>query len=257
MKPITRGEAERSKRLSTAARCAVLSVLLLAAPVTSSFAQAVAPRPTVTRAADVFENTPDRVVAGSRLVLKTRGTQVAQRIVRSGLQVRVFSLSDEQSRPVPVSTVADCDVYVSVVLRMDGSSGAQAVIATLDHSWLNLSDSQSSILPGRYYFVFEQAGPAAEQFRLKRTDTKDYFDTGFLLVVDKSDSISLNSVRASYFERRAKLGQVRLEIDEKSPVVPCYTYRRLVAEYESKVELAQAPLELCDGNVRAGEQPIL
>lgn len=229
------------------ARLSLLLVLLLVGP--GAYAQAVAPRPTVTRAIDVFESNPERVIAGSRLAFKTKAIAAAQKIVRSGLQARVFALRDNESRPTPLTRIDDCDVFLSVVLKVESSGGTEAVVQTLDHGWLNMSDSLSSIVPGKYLFVFEQSGPASEQFRLKKSDYKAYFETGFRLVVDKHDGISLEAVRSEYFKKRDRLGVLRLEIDEKQPSVPCYTYRPLVAETSVVTQIAQSAMEYCEGEV--------
>lgn len=226
--------------------CFLLSQFVFGA---EAYAQTVVPLPTVTRAIDVFESSPERVIVGSRLAFKTKATTSAQKIVRSGLQVRVFTLRDDQSRPSPITIIDDCDVFLSVVLKVDSPSGTEAIIQTLDHHWLNLTDSLNSIIPGKYLFVFEQSGPDSEQFRLKQSDYKTYFDTGFLLTVDKHDGISLETVRSAYFERRDKLGRLRLEIDKKQPSVPCYTYRRLISETLVDTQISQSTMGYCEGEL--------
>lgn len=95
--------------------------------------------------------------------------------------------------------------------------------------------------------VFEQSGPASEQFRLKNSDYDNYFDTGFQLIVDQHEGISLEAVRSAYFERRDKIVGLGLEIYDRERPVPCYTYRRLVAEVLLDVEISQGSLEYCKG----------
>lgn len=226
----------------------VLLCLLLAQLVcgAEAYAQAVPALPTVTRAIDVFEGNPERVIVGSRLAFKIRATTAAQTIARSGLQVRVFALREDQARPTPITRIGDCDVFISAVVQVR-TSGTEAIVQTLDPSWLNLTDSLNSIAPGRYFLVFEQSGPDSEQFRLKTADYDRYFGTGFLLIVDTHEGISVEAVRSAYFQRRNDLGRLRLEIDERKPSVPCYTYRRLVAETPADTQISQSTLAYCEG----------
>jgi len=118
-------------------------------------AQDFAPLPTVTRAIDVFVSNPEHFVVGSHLQFKIKDAQAAKRIVSSGLQVRVFTLGDDQFQPSPITTIDDCDVFLSIVLKVKRYSDTEAVIQRLDYHWLELSYSGNSIKPGRYFLVFD------------------------------------------------------------------------------------------------------
>lgn len=233
-----------TRRLSAVAGLLLAQFIL----VTGVHAQNIAPRPTIARVTDVFEGRPERVLAGSRIALKTKNLAAARRVVHSGLQVRIFSLRDDQSSPSPITTIDDCDVFLAVVLAIEAPNDTEAIVPTLGDGWLNMSDSLNSILPGKYFLVFEQLGPTSEQFRLKKSDYAAYFDSGFQLTVDQRDGTSVEAVRSAYFQRRDKLGRLRLEIDDRQRAVPCYTYRRLVAQAEptSDLQISQSQLDFCE-----------
>jgi hypothetical protein len=208
-------------------------------------AQTTVPRPTVTRAFDVFENYPERVLVGTDIVFKRKTSQGAQKLVRSGLHVRVFSLSDAETEPTPITVIGDCAVYLSVVHTIEPTDATEVRFKKMDHSWLNLSHSGNSIKDGRYFFVFEQAGPTSEQFRIKSTDAKSYFSTGFRVVVFDNGGTSLKTVKTEYEKRDRTLGRLYVSEDNKLRDAPCYTYRKLTVEATADFQLAQASLESC------------
>ncbi len=226
------------------------AALLFASLASSVYAQAQIPLRTVTKPNDIFENNPQRVVVGDRIVLKARSRPAVAQLLRSGLQARIFTLRDDQSKPSPITTIDDCDVFLAVVLSLQRSSDTEAFIPALDAKWLNITPSLQTIQPGRYYVVFEQLGPQLPQFRLKHGDYRTYFDSGFLLQVDANRDATLERVKDAYLERRNLLNSLRLEIDDRQNRQPCYTYRQLSAEVESGTEVALRELDSCE-NIQA------
>ncbi|MFZ4285750.1 hypothetical protein [Variovorax sp. HJSM1_2] len=233
----------RAQRATLSLACFAVGFLLAS----SVHAQTVLSRPTVTRAEDVFQGHPDRIPAGTRLVLKAKEAPAAKRIVNSGLQVRVFALRADQSKPTPITTIEDCDVFLSVVLKIEVSKDTEAMLPKMDHGWLGLSDSLERVEPGKYLLVFEQSGPTAEQFRLRKSDYAVYFNTGFQIVVDRDDGTTISEVRAAYFARRDKLNQLRFEIDDKDKKMPCFSYRQLTADAtQEELQISRAELQQCE-----------
>jgi hypothetical protein len=220
-------------------------VLLQLVALSEVAAQTTVPRPTVTRAFDVFENYPERVSVGTDIVFKRKASEAARKLVHSGLHIRIFSLRADETEPTPITTIDGCDVYLSVVHALERTHSTDVRFGTMDHTWLSITSSGNSISDGRYFFVFEQAGPTTNQFRLKAEDAKAYFSTGFRVVVFNDGKIDLDTVRAEYEKRRRTLGNLYVAEDTTLKDAPCYTYRKLTVDATVDLQLAQAPLEYC------------
>src|SRR5262245_56968483 len=82
---------------------------------------------------------------------------------------------------------------------------------------IQLTNSQNSTNDGRWYLVFEQAqaDPPQEQFRIRSTDAKDYFDTGFVITVYDNGSIPFDKIKAEYEKRTDSLTKLYRESIKK------------------------------------------
>lgn len=223
-----------------------------AAGVAAQPAQKLPDRPTVTRAFDLIDKVPDRVEVGYRAAFVRKSGARAQQIVQAGLVVRVFSLTEKQDVPAPLKKDGDCDIFISVIHRLVPVAGNEIrfeTISSLDGDWLNLSNSLNSVVPGRYFLVFEQSGPgfqAAEQFRLRSADVPNYFATGFKLVVEnKSGSIDAMTLRKKFVERTAHLDQLKEDADDKSKATPCFRYSPVNIQSATLEEPGQGELLAC------------
>lgn len=208
-------------------------------------AQVGIPRPTVARATEIFEAFPERVSVGTNVVFRQSQTGRARRLVRTGLQARVFGLRDDEEVPQPITAFGDCDVYLSVVHRLTVSANSDVPFAKMDHAWLTLSNSLNSIKDGRYFIVFELAGPDASQFRLKTADAEAYFASGFRMVVVDDGRTTREAVYAEYMKRLRRLALLYEEVDRRSPGVPCYSYRELAGKSAGEARGVRASLEPC------------
>jgi hypothetical protein len=228
----------------------LLLAVLLALWSTPAYSQAPFPRPTVTRAIDLIDNYPVKIPIGTDVVFKRKTANTGRALVQSGVQVRVFTLGENENRPQPITTVADCDVYLSVVYRLRSAADLKDLelrFVKMDQGWIQLTNSQNSTKDGRWYLVFEQslAGAPQEQFRIRSTDAKDYFDTGFLITVYDNGSIPFDKIKAEYEKRSDSLTRLYREIDQKDLRVPCYSYRRLTVDAKAESVVAYAELEIC------------
>jgi len=208
----------------------------------SAYAQT--PLPVIARVDDVFLNRPDRIEVGGDVVFKIKNQQ-AEKIVNSGLQIRVFALRDSEDRPAPISNIEDCDIFLSTIINLKYPGNQEVIAPAFSYAWLNLTNSLNTIIPGRYFFVFEKSGPGSNQFRLKHTDYKEYFDSGFLLTIDRDAKVNIDLVKNAYFERLQLLAQARLQIDHNVNPSPCYTYRHITAEASSDNLIAENQLQYC------------
>lgn len=225
---------------------AALIVLSLVC-VPTAYAQAPRPLPTVTKAADVFEAHPGTVMVESQIALTVKNRPSIRQLLRDGLQVRMFSLRRGESRPVPITNIDLCDVFLTTVLPVGSPRDLEATIPALGAGWLTLSNSEKFIEPGRYYLVFEKKGPTEQQFRLKHTDVSAYFDTGFALLVTANQRVSLKEVVDARYEQFDRDADLIRDINRKEKE-PCYEYRRLSAEAEPDTQLAIIHMDFC-GNV--------
>lgn len=216
--------------------------LVSAAPAS---AQSSAQGLTISRPLDIFDNVSDKFVVGERAVLKIRNER-AKKVVDGGLQARVFTLAGSQSRPERQKVIKGCSVFLSTVLDLTLIDGQHVAFPKMDYRWLGLTDSLNMINPGRYLLVFEKRGATDQQFRLKQEDEDNYFNNGFIFVVSPSKEITVEMVRAAYFERRDKLVELRIKIGDETQKVPCYTYRKLASSMELESDLLQASLDLCE-----------
>lgn len=193
----------------------------------SAAAQLSAPRPTVTRALDLIQDFAPRVPLGTEAVFRPRPTTLAKAIVDSGVQVRVFGLLDNETKPSRVSTIGDCDIYLSVVRRLERNPDGGLRFARLDQGWINISNSGQSPKDGRWFLVFEQQGPTEAQFRIRTIDAESYFGTGFVVTVFDTGSVPFGQIRAEYDRREGEGARLLREVDQKDPRVPCYSYSRV------------------------------
>lgn len=187
-------------------------------------AQSAVPRPTVTRSVDLIQEFASRVPLGTEAVFKPRPTARAKSIVDSGVQVRIFGLLDNETKPSRVSTIGDCDIYLSVVHRLEKTPSGELRFGRLDQGWVNVSYSGNSPKDGRWLMVFEQHGPTEEQFRIRTTDAKPYFKTGFVVIVFDTGSVPLSQIKAEYERREGEGARLLRQVDQKDPSVPCYRY---------------------------------
>jgi hypothetical protein len=222
-----------SSLFATRILVASIGFVLLSALAASQFVQ----RPTITRAIDLVELPAERVQVGAPALFTLRATSHAKRIAAQGVTVRIFSLLAEQKIPVPVAQADGCDVYLSVSHRLIQTSSGQLkfeTIAALDKDWLNLSNSLTSVEAGHYYFVFEQSSPAiaaSEQFRIKSSDARKYFETGFRVTIEPGGhGVTADSLRHKFLDRSAKLGQLKIEVDSKTDLPPCFGYQPVTVQ---------------------------
>lgn len=210
-------------------RSVVFSAMAIAA--SHSHAQSTLPRPTITRAEDFIQSFPKEVSVGTNVVFKQKTSSAANALLNSGLQIRIFALTDNEMRPSKITTNGDCDVFISRVWSLDVLSTGDIRFTKMDEGWINVSDSGESTKPGRWFLVFEHAGPSHEEFRIKASDSSGYFSAGFIITVRENQSISLQKVAAEYKRRDIESVRLLRAVDERRAAVPCYTYKRVqVAE---------------------------
>lgn len=210
-----------------------------------AFAQAPRPLPTVTRVADMFETYPAAVRVENWIALKAKNSPSIRQLLKDGLQVRIFTLRRGESMPNSIVTIDNCDVFLTTVLPIGSPRDLEATIPPLGAGWLSLSDTEKTIESGRYYLVFEKSGPTSQQFRLRHTDFDAYFDSGFILMVENNERVSVKQVvdaRYAQFDHNATL--IR-QINRGEKKEPCYAYTRLNAEAEPETQLALGQLDFC------------
>ena len=202
--------------------------------------------PTVTKAFDLFEAYPTRVSVGTKIAFKLKDTKMAPRVIEGGIQARIFALNDYDNLPVPYDFKDNCNIYISYVYQLQSEANrTNFVLRTVDEGWLYPTASQKSIKDGRYYVVFEKAGPSQKYFGIRSSDTTSYFEAGFILVVESNKAASLEKVINEFEKRKARLTEFRLDMDREIDKIPCYRYTR----YADKTEYKQQGVEsiaLCE-----------
>lgn len=208
--------------------------------------------PTITHAVDLIDQPLERVRVNSPATFKLRPSAAAMRVAKQGLVVRIFGLTADQKTPVPIAEIDGCDVYLSVSHKLVLNSPNELrfeTITALDKGWLNLSNSFKSVESGHYYLVFEQSTAAqasSEQFRIKKSDSSKYFETGFRLTIDVTGSdITAESLLRQFSERRERIGRLKIEIDQKSQPVPCYSYQAVTVQAQRAQPISQGELHAC------------
>jgi hypothetical protein len=203
-------------------------------------------RPTVTRAQDIIQTPEKRVEFGTQLVFKQLQTPQANRIRRNGFQIRVFSLYVNETRPRPITTIGNCDIYISDVYVIHQGNSPEIVVERMGERWMALSSSGRTVFNGHHLFVFEalEAGGGKRErvFRLHKDDAEEYFKTGFDLTVD--GRVSVEQVRAAY----TTVVNLAEEIDKKGQEIPCYRYLKYAGE-AAEQHHTRGNLEICDANV--------
>lgn len=202
-------------------------------------------RPTVTKAFDVFDQYPGSVPQGTLVTFKKKDTTLATHIIESGVQARVFALGDQDIVPKPIESVDNCDHYISTVIPLTRINNSEIMFSKVGEEWLNPTYSGRSVKDGRYYIVFEKVGPKQEHFRLRTSDRKAYFESGFLLVVKDNGTANLENVKNEYDKRKSRLESLYLEADDPNKKIPCYKYVRF-AEVTEMRESSEELLALCE-----------
>ena len=229
-------------------RTVTIAIALVLATSEPAVAQAPLPRPTVTRAIDLLEAPPPNVRVGTAVVFRTRSSPAAQRLVRTGLQVRVFAMTRGSQTPVPIRTVEKCHLYMTRVYPLQQTSDGGLYFTTLDDAWLDTSSSQRSVAEGRYFLIVEQAGAPDGEFRLRADSASGYFRTGFSITVStdgrKNEASLLEAVKRAHAERRVTVAAVVKDAEGRD--VSCYQYApvRLARDLANELP-STVPLELC------------
>lgn len=219
-------------------------------------------RPTITRAGDLIVVPGQRILVDSPAAFRLKASAAARRLAREGVVVRIFSLAVDQKTPLPIAQVDDCDVYLSVPHQLVLSDAGElkfATIAALDKDWLNLSNSLNTVEPGHYYFVLEQAHSAmaaSEQFRIKTADARKYFETGFRVTIDPAGKgITAESLKREFLDRAARLGQLKIEVDRKTDLPPCYSYVPVTVVAQAGNAVERGVLMACSTREDAATAP--
>lgn len=208
-------------------------------------AQQPEPRPTVTRATDLVLEYPSRVPLGTDVVFKRKTSATGMTLVKAGVQVRVFRLDEGDDRPKALTSVGDCEVYLTSVYPLELSSDGSLRFVSLNQGWINLSNSGKSTKDTGWFLVFEQVGAQYEQFRLKTIDSPAYFATGFAVTVFDNGSIPFPLIQAEYERRKRRAVSLYEQVDAKDGRVPCYSYKQLRASLEAQDLLAFGDVERC------------
>jgi hypothetical protein len=222
-----------SKWKITAAALHMLPIIMCSAHA----AEAYTDRPTITNAFDVFEKYPGKIPQGTLVTFKKKESKFATKIVEGGIQARIFALGDSDDTPKPIDIKENCNIFISYVFPLTTQGNKEVVFQKLDEGWLNPTSSEKSIKDGRYFIVFEKSGPTLEQFGLRPSDTKQYFESGFLLIVSDDGRANLEKVVNEYKRRKSKLSQLRKDVDDPSSKIPCYKY----TEFANTEEVKEVP----------------
>lgn len=208
------------------------------------FAKAV--RPTINRAADVIAVPSGSFRINTKVLFQRLGTSQAKAIVREGFQIRIFALGADEKVPSPRSVMADCDIYISTLLSVDGGELAEIPFAYVDESWLKLSHSEKTIENGRFFLVFEEKGASDEIFRLRSKDATLYFSQGFSIEIEKELG-SLERVKKEYSNRIGRFVELVSKLNVQGSTIPCFSYKRrpMIVETESEREISQGELLAC------------
>jgi Skp family chaperone for outer membrane proteins len=206
----------------TAATLHLLSIIMCSAHAAENYTD----RPTIANVFDVFEKYPNKIPQGTLVTFKKKESKFATKIVEGGIQARIFALDDSDDTPKPIDTKDNCNIFISYVFPLTTQGNKDVVFQKLDEGWLNPTSSEKSIKDGRYFIVFEKSGPTQEHFGLRPSDTKQYFESGFLLVVSDDGHANLEKVINEFNKRKHKLSQLRKDVDDLSSRIPCYRYTK-------------------------------
>jgi hypothetical protein len=226
----------------------VLLVITLSFLVSSpAQAQLVEPRPTVTRAVDLIADYSSPVYLGTEVVFTKKAdlSENGRALIQAGVQVRVFSLDEDESEPKRITTIRDCGVYLSTVHRLSPTSSGGLRFAKMESGWVNLTNSRRSAKDGRWLLVFEQLGAPQEQFRIKTNDAHDYFEAGFIITVRDNGRIPLEEIQSEYDKRRDNLARLSREVSSSNSNIPCYSYKSIKASFEAGDVVAYGEIEDC------------
>lgn len=211
-------------------------------------------RPTVTRAIDIIEKTPEKVSVGATAAFQRRTVAGIEDFLRPGVIVRIFSLRPEEDRPEPLEgmRVNDCDVYLAVVHRLVLSGTRDLrfeTVTNLDQEWLSVSSSGNTIEASHYFLVFERPGPAevmTDYFRIQKNDAQSYFDTGFkMTILADNPRLKAQDLAPKFRERRNRLGDLKEKLDTAKSSIPCFSYEPVRIHRASTDQLSDGELVAC------------
>lgn len=204
-------------------------------------------RPTIAKAFDLIQPPPSTVGPGTTVVFKRLESKSAMALASKGFQVRIFSVSGPAARPVPLYSNDGCDIYLTTLRFIDGTTASDLQFSHIDASWLNLSEGQGTVQDAHYYLVFELKNANDEVFRLKSDDASSYFDQGFNFNVARGQNAVLAEVKSRYSERENFLTRLQLRVGEKNSSIPCYEFKKqTVAQTEIELETNLQELVACN-----------
>lgn len=221
----------------------ICTIHLLLSISLNATAEPPTPLPTITRASDLISTVATKFPIGTLVTFPIQAKYQTKNPTFNKIQVRIFPLLDDEERPSRVSSIGDCDIYISStrVLTLDDNKSIK--FARLDEGWINVSYSGSTLKDGKWFLVFEEVGASSDQFRIRNKDTAIYFETGFILTVFDNGTIPLEKVRDAYDARRKAGVKLRKEIDTKDSKIPCYTYKKVNIASDDMDLLASSTIE--------------
>ena len=157
--------------------------------------------------------------------------------------------------PTTNITIDGCDVFFPTTFRIvrvgPDLIGFDAA-PKLDVNWLNVVNLNTQVTPGHFWVVFEldngaDAHTRSERFRLKAGDVRDYFLSGFRIVVSPIGSnFNLQQVLDAFQQREKHLAKLKRESDRYPNSTPCYSFVRrplVTLSVESEAPLVMASCE--------------
>jgi hypothetical protein len=213
-------------------------------------------RPTIARAFDLIHKPSTTVPVGTSLVFKRKDSPGAKLLAAKGFQIRTFAVADAQTIPEALYSMDDCDIYLSSLTHIKGTTGEDIKFADMDAGWLDVSDSTNSVQPAHFFIVFEMPNANDAVFRLKKADRANYFKQGFHISVSPGDKDILREVQARFQRRKDTLTELVKRVTVKSSAIPCYEFKeqRLWALQEPDIETRT--LVACDAGTKPSQPEI-
>jgi len=228
------------------------SVLIAACALLGLCQAAVAqvPVPTLTKIRDFFIQELSGIDAGMQPRLIALGTPASKKVLGMSLRVRIFSLASGRDRPEFSGTRGHCHLYISSTYPVQMVDSSLVLMPT-SYEWLDASPLENAVRSGRYWMVLESGEEReSEFFMLHRDHIAAYFDSGMLLEIRPTAHPAKVEIMKAFRLRRTKLEAVELSVAQRIGSLPCYGFKKLIAESDTHYTetIAACPSIAPDGN---------
>lgn len=181
---------------------------------------------------------------GTDLIVTLKGDPDAARLLRQGLEARLFPLGkNDRRRPAGWAVVDQCEVFLTQLIEnVRANRDGLINLGNLTRLFFVDAEISGKVSPGRYLLVFEKASTYPDPLiRIDHRKVEDYFRNAIYFEVAPSGAYDPQEVRAIAIEEVRAGEQVRTRARRIDPDAVCYAVQHLAEERPTTLMAALEP----------------